>query len=279
MQEIEYCEIEGLRTRWAHEGDGTPVVLVHGGGGGYALGVWKDVAAGLATKGWRVVTVDLPGHGETAMADGQVPSIPLFLEHFLEDVCKMPVHLVGHSHNGAHVMTLALSKPALLRSAVSVGTGRMLPGYDLEARTAVRERLPRPAVAFPTLASVRDILRRDVYSDDSLTDDRVEEVFRWAVARAERQATRSATENLTSVPNADEDEMPLWSRIGRAEVPVLAVFGAQDKNRAGELGSRLAFACPNVRVEMVERCAHLVQWDAPEVLVGHLDDFFSAVDR
>jgi len=272
VQEVHFVDLDGIRTRWASEGEGTPVVLVHGGGAGYAIEVWSDVVALLAPKGWRVIALELPGHGETEPSPLPITTV---LARFLESVCEEPVHLVGHSHNGAHVMAVALDTPRLLRSAVAVGTGRMLPGYDLEARTAVQQSAGRPSARPPSVESVRESLRRDVYSPESLTDDRIEPVYRFSAQRYEHRGVLQGP----GVARVEGDEgPPLWSRLSEAKVPLMAVFGDADKNQASVLTPRLVEECPSVRVELIPRCAHLVQWDAPETLVGYLDAFFRSVE-
>ena len=45
---------------------GQPVVLMHGGG--QTRGAWKKAATTLADAGYRVVSLDLRGHGESDWA-------------------------------------------------------------------------------------------------------------------------------------------------------------------------------------------------------------------
>src|ERR671937_654053 len=56
-------EVMGLRTRILEDGDGAPVVLIHGVGG-WAEN-WRETIAALSANGKRAVAVDLPGFGES----------------------------------------------------------------------------------------------------------------------------------------------------------------------------------------------------------------------
>lgn len=90
---------EGELAAWEWGGADAPlVVLVHGWEGhGAQLGAF---AAPLAAGGFRVVTFDLPGHGESPGVEAHVPMIARLLP---EVQAKLgPVHaLIGHSMGAA----------------------------------------------------------------------------------------------------------------------------------------------------------------------------------
>jgi len=280
-QDVQYSTIESVQARWAEEGEGVPVLLVHGGGQGYCLDVWKDISADLSQRGWRVVAVDLPGYGGTKLA-ADLHAIPVvdFLKSFIDEVCGGKAHLAGHSVNGNHVVNLALRSPECLFSATTIGTGRLLPGFEQpgagtqpgarpggggagEARTGE----PQP----PTIDAVKATLLRDVFDPETLTDERLELVHGMIVANFEQSlaARRAGGARDQSLDEAE----PLWTQLGDVKVPFMAVFGDGDKNGAGTRAGYLVKECPNVRVELVPNCRHLVQWDAPLVLSRLLNDF------
>src|SRR5260370_36800646 len=53
--------------------DGRSIVLVHGGA---AHSRWWDHIAPMLTDGWRVVAVDLSGHGDSDRRDPPTPDTP-----------------------------------------------------------------------------------------------------------------------------------------------------------------------------------------------------------
>jgi 4,5:9,10-diseco-3-hydroxy-5,9,17-trioxoandrosta-1(10),2-diene-4-oate hydrolase len=276
MQSVHYSEVDSVPTRWADEGEGQSVLLVHGGGAGYSLEVWSDVSSRLAERGLRAVAVDLPGYGET---DNDLPErTPVdFLSTFIAEVCGTSVHLVGHSVNGSHVIELALARPDLLLSATTVGTGRVLPGYEIPTsppRASAPEGTPRPAPKEPTFDDVKKNLLRDVFDEATLTDERINQVLRNStganfaklLARRGRRGDDGASESV-----------PLWQRMNDSKVPLMAVFGDGDKNNARELVPRMPAETPNVVVHLIPDCRHLVQWDAPDSLTDYLVQFISSL--
>lgn len=92
----------GLRLAGEFRGDAdaSPVVFVHGSG--QSRHAWSASAATLAADGWRTVTFDLRGHGDSERAPGGAYSLDDFrhdLVAVLETLERPPV-LVGASMGG-----------------------------------------------------------------------------------------------------------------------------------------------------------------------------------
>ena len=129
----EYAVVEGIRVRYARcgEGQGTPVLFVHGFGGD--LGNWLfnlDAVAEAAP----VIALDLPGHGQsdTRLPGATLADLARFIARFLDTLDVERAHLVGHSMGGAialqlasdapqHVASLALINPAGLGDEIDAG--------------------------------------------------------------------------------------------------------------------------------------------------------------
>src|SRR5919206_350635 len=80
-------------------GDGTPLVLVHGLGGGASN--WVELAPALARR-YRVLVPDLPGHGGSAPFPA-APTLSPFadvLAALAEQEGMVPAAVVGHSLGG-----------------------------------------------------------------------------------------------------------------------------------------------------------------------------------
>ena len=61
--------------------------------------------------------------------------------------------------------------------------------------------------------------------------------------------------------------------LGRVRVPVLAIHGTWDRNAPYAAGREWARTLPDARLITVERAAHQVVTDAPEVVLPALDEF------
>jgi pimeloyl-ACP methyl ester carboxylesterase len=114
-----YVDLGEFTMFYTDEGDGPPVLCVHGWTCDGSDWSWQVPAF---VPGHRVIAVDLRGHGRsTAPADGYGP---LF---FADDLAALlarlgtgPVVAMGHSMGGATVVALAVEHPELVRAVVSV---------------------------------------------------------------------------------------------------------------------------------------------------------------
>lgn len=121
-------EIGGLPTWYETEGDGDPLVLLHGGLATNAT--WNAQFAGFAPHR-RVVAPERQAHGHTpdrdrplsyqGMADDTVG--------FLDAMALGPADLVGWSDGGMVGFLVAVQRPDLVRSLVLTGCGFSSAGY------------------------------------------------------------------------------------------------------------------------------------------------------
>jgi pimeloyl-ACP methyl ester carboxylesterase len=101
-----------------------PSLLMVHGSGGCGAGFLPQLS-GLGEH-VNVVAIDLPGHGGTPGPGLEsIDAYAAWLGDFLEAGPVRPV-LLGHSLGGAVVMTLALTRPHLMRGLILAGTGSRL---------------------------------------------------------------------------------------------------------------------------------------------------------
>ena len=127
--EARHADLDGVTTRYFASGEGEPVLLVHGLGGGASN--WVLLAPALAARR-RVLAVDLPGHAGSS----PLPSVPALasfadlLRLLLEHERATPATVVGHSFGGALALVLAARHPDAVRALMlvsSVGARRESP--------------------------------------------------------------------------------------------------------------------------------------------------------
>jgi pimeloyl-ACP methyl ester carboxylesterase len=102
--------LAGVSTAVLEGGDGPPVVLLHSSGEFAAL--WMRVIPDLVTT-HRAVVPDLPGHGASEVADGQLDTdhVVSWLGALIEHTCPSPPALVGHGLGGAIAARFAIAHP------------------------------------------------------------------------------------------------------------------------------------------------------------------------
>ena len=100
------------------EGEGTPMVLVHGNFGSSAW--WKPLLGKIPDH--RTVALDLPcfGKSEKPETDHMIPNYSGYLEDFLTEMGIDDFHLVGHSLGGAIALQYALDHPQKVKKLILV---------------------------------------------------------------------------------------------------------------------------------------------------------------
>lgn len=117
-----FATINGLKIYYEESGKGMPVILLHHFFA--TASQWKTYVPELAKK-YRVIAVDLPGHGRSDYMD----TTKVFLhkkatEYIigLIDFLKLDsVNLMGASAGGSITLHLATLRPDLVKSAVVIG--------------------------------------------------------------------------------------------------------------------------------------------------------------
>jgi pimeloyl-ACP methyl ester carboxylesterase len=121
-----YADVNGLHMYYEVQGEGSPLVLLHGGMLSIDLN-FADLAPELLGR-HRVIGVELQGHGRTADIDREITPAALagdvvaLLDHLGID----RAHVLGHSMGAGTALELAVSHPDRVRSIVPIsGSVRM----------------------------------------------------------------------------------------------------------------------------------------------------------
>lgn len=129
--------VNGVALYWETQGEGEPLVLVHGSWGDHAN--WAQVVPGLARR-FRVLTYDRRGHSrsERPPAQGSIHEDADDLAALLEALELAPAHVAGNSGGSAVALDLAARRPDVLRSlAVHEPASFRVLANDPEAQAAL----------------------------------------------------------------------------------------------------------------------------------------------
>jgi cation diffusion facilitator CzcD-associated flavoprotein CzcO/pimeloyl-ACP methyl ester carboxylesterase len=224
-------EVGGRQVRFRDEGEGVPVVMVHGIG--RSLEDWMEQHELLREQGYRLISVDLAGYGESAPLQEKytLPALGRFLGQFLDAVgVSEPAHLVGNSLGGAVVMQLAAQDPERVRSLVLAGSA----GFGREVALPVRLMSVRPVgeamLSKPSPASARR-LELSLFHDPALvTQDRVDLGYRLATRPSANQVFLDTAAALGTFRGTREQwRQELIQALAARGVPTLVVWGEQDR--------------------------------------------------
>lgn len=133
---IKYTSFKKTKVRFSDEGKGRAIVLLHGFLESHEI--WKDFSKQLS-KRYRVITIDLPGHGETHII-GYVHTMELLakcVKAVMNSLKLRKYLLVGHSMGGYAAIAFADLFP---KNVVGVCLFHSSARADSTAKKTERER-------------------------------------------------------------------------------------------------------------------------------------------
>lgn len=127
---MQITQIDGIKVRHLTEGQGPPVVVLHGWGASI------ETVASIVSALSPVVTVhalDLPGFGQSDPPPYPwgVEDYTAFLARFLHELRIQRASFVGHSNGGRIIISLAASQPRLVGRIVLVDSAGIKPKRTL----------------------------------------------------------------------------------------------------------------------------------------------------
>jgi 2-succinyl-6-hydroxy-2,4-cyclohexadiene-1-carboxylate synthase len=259
----------GVALRVRSEGAGEPVVMLHGfTGRSESL---EPVAEGLRDA-WRVVRVDLVGHGgsdapstpEAYTMEGCVAQLTACL-----DALGLPrVHLLGYSMGGRAALALAAAHPERVRSAVLIGASA---GLAEPTQRAARVRDDEALATRIEREGLEAFVERWMALPLFASQERLGPDF-LAAARAERLRNRphGLAHSLRGMGSGAQP--PLHEALPRIGAPVLLAVGALDakfRAIAADLEARL----PRARVVEIPDAGHACHLEQPRHFLAEVRRF------
>jgi pimeloyl-ACP methyl ester carboxylesterase len=145
---IGYAPVNGIKMYYEIHGEGTPLVLVHGGGSTIQTSFGRILP--ILAQHYNVIAVELQAHGHTNDRDA-----PESFQQDADDVAELlkhlkinKAHILGFSNGGQTSMQLAISHPALINKLVIVSAfykrEGAIPGFFDSMPNATLDNMPAP---------------------------------------------------------------------------------------------------------------------------------------
>ena len=149
---------DGVQIHYQVEGEGEPVVLIHGFTASTATN-W--IAPGIfqaLAKDYRVIGIDMRGHGKSDKPHGKEnygAKMPKDVINLLDELGIAKAHIMGYSMGGFITINIVCNYPDRVISAISGGAGWMRPGGMVsDGRNAIAESLENGSGLGPLFAAL-----------------------------------------------------------------------------------------------------------------------------
>jgi 4,5:9,10-diseco-3-hydroxy-5,9,17-trioxoandrosta-1(10),2-diene-4-oate hydrolase len=261
-----FVTVDGLQLRYIEEGSGPSVLFLHGASLGSSADVFLRNLGPFAKAGFRAVAFDLPGFGLSDVpANQSVAQQRNSIPKFIDAAALGKTALIAHSRSGGFAVQLALDDPSRYSHVIILGTGSLLP-LQTEAQVgkyeAVQARVDKEmAQKEPTMEDARKLLEADTFNHSLISDEDIairhsRMIGRNFKAHQERQNHEGAAGGATKAAK------PMWERLNELKMPLLMIFGREDRAHAGERAELLKKQQPQINLHIVDGCKHMVHWDA-----------------
>ena len=251
--------------------NGPAIVLIHGSNA--SLHTWEPWVAQIGDQ-FRMITLDLPGHGLTGAVPGNDYSQEAMAQFVNEFTTVMHIErfaIAGNSMGGGVAARFALHYPERLTALVLVDAAGMPsklprdPGLGfLIARTPVVQNI----MLFVTPRSIfEDSLKKAFFNPALVTPEMVDRY--WELNR--REGTRAAS--LKRFQTAQDTF--IQDNVSQIRTPTLIMWGDHDNLIPADAGEAYNAAIKGSKLIVFKNCGHVPMEEVAEQSARVLREFLS----
>lgn len=232
-----FIEIKGLKTEYIEEGEGTPVLLLHGWGASFDT--YKGIISALKDR-CRLVAVNFPGCGQS-----ETMSVPWTLEDYC-DFClefmektglENPI-IIGHSHGGRVTLKMTAEKQVSPPKIVLLDSAGLIPKKSMKQKFRAK--------SFKAIKTVLTLPVINNYSEGLLNKARA--FYGSADYNAAPEVLRKT---LVSLVNTD-----LRDILPNINCPTLLIWGDKDTATPIEDAKTIESLIPDAGLCVLEGTGH-----------------------
>lgn len=245
-----------------NDNSGGTVILSHGYG--YEMKEWNVIARKLLDLNYRVIALDLRGHGKSTIGRDGMTSKAMAADYkaVIEHYDVKDAILVGHSTGVFLTTVFMLDHPDVVAKHLKAAV--LMAGLCGDAlKGSPQNRVQIPLIQYGIIESVA---RSNVYGwlfGASLCGEKPSPAIIQAFLKTFlKQPHKKLFGILRAL--ADENHYP---RLHEIKIPCVVICGEEDKTTPRWHSETMGKNIPNARNVWVPQKGHLLNWEAPEVLI------------
>jgi 2-hydroxymuconate-semialdehyde hydrolase len=270
IEKGKYVDVKGIKTHYHEDGDGEPLLLIHGSGPGVsAWANWRLVFPVLSQH-FHLYAPDVVGFGYTERPRDIQYSVNVWVEHminFIETMNLGKVSIIGNSMGGALALHIANRRPDLVKKLILMGS--------VGIEFPITEELDAVWGYTPSIENMKKII--GILSNDPSMAENDNLVKMRYEASIQEGFQESYSAMFPPPRQRHVNALALTEEQLRAiEVPVLLIHGREDRVIPLEKTSwKLSRIIPNAHLHVFPNCGHWVQIEKTELFIGQVMEFLN----
>ncbi|OGO38196.1 MAG: hypothetical protein A2W35_08760 [Chloroflexi bacterium RBG_16_57_11] len=264
-----------METQYYQRPEGTLSYSDYGGSGELVLmlpGIaalrseYRFLAPELSKAGYRAVTADLRGQGESSVPwkSYDVPAVGGDILDLIDHLGGNPAHLIGTSFAAAPSVWAAVERPESIRSLTLIGASVR----DGEA-SPVMKAMIWFMLNNPWRVRTWIMYYRTIYPARKPAD--FEDYLKQLEQNLQQPGRFSSAAAMGTTPR-----LPCTERLSRVKTPTLVVMGTKDPDFPDPVGEAKYIADrTSGRLELIEAAGHYPQTEMPEIATPLVLDFLT----
>jgi pimeloyl-ACP methyl ester carboxylesterase len=244
----------GVKLHYTVQGQGEPVILIHGFGANIEMNWVMPGVLPALTQSYKVIALDNRGHGQsekpTKAADYGIK--------FVDDVVALmdhlklrKAHVVGYSMGGFITDKLLVTHPDRLLTATLGGAGWSQPDDDRSVLNALAESLEQGKGIGPLVTLLTP------KGEPPPTEERIQAASQMLLAFNDPKVLAAVARSMDAFTVTKE-------QLRSNRVPVLALIGEKDPLKAGV--DKLDGALANLKIVVIPGANHMSAMSDPAFL-------------
>lgn len=248
-------------------GAGPTLLLLHGFTGSSEN--WAELTPRLSQT-YRVIQVDLPGHGHTPAPDdparGALPAIAADLAKLLAECGAMPAHVLGYSMGARLALGLALRHPQAVGSLIlESGSPGLASEAERAARRAADEALAARIERHGIAAFVDEWERLPLWESQRSLPESVRRRLR------ERRLRCNPAGLAASLRQMGTGAQPsFWDDLANLQIPTLLLTGALD-GKFSVIAEAMRARNPAIVHQIIAGAGHTPHLERPQVWLAEVE--------
>lgn len=271
MPQEKILRVEGHQIAYFDEGDGPPVLLIHGIPTSKLL--WRGVMPELS-RTHRVIAPDMLNYGNAdkpARADVSIAAQARLMVGVLDALGVPRADVVAHDIGGGVAEIMAVRWPERVKKLV-LSNAVCFDSWPIPEFIPLQKPGAEADMSVPAFEDMlRGFLPNGVYRSQTLTQEAIDTIMEPWLGEAGKRALFRNLRRLNS-----EYTQAIAGELEELEHETLVLWGTQDPFQKPAYAYQLADTIPNAQMTWIEEAAHWIMEEKPEEVTSVVADFIRA---